>query len=589
MSEPKSTAEMIASVHGGAPLYSLAGTAQRMDSWGNVFSQIGIAGRDKSASNSFFSQGRIPRRVLEDLYRDDGIAGRIIDVPADDATREWFELKVTAADEDGDGMTLDEAAAIAMKVQRDLRRLRAPLLLNRALKWEALYGGSVILMGIDDGQTDPEEPVRMDAVKGVRWLQVLHAEQVVPGQVVSDVKSPRFGQPETYVVESSIEVGTESSTWHWTRVMAFHGISIPDDIQDQNNGWGDPVLRRNFDPLSHFWIAQKGTATLAQEWGTVVYGIKDLARILESDNGAALITRMQINQRMRSMVNAHLIDSENESLSRDTPGVAGLDAIQHRQELALTATSGMPPTKLFGVSPSGFAATDENALINWNAVVGSRQENSVSPELMRLVELIMVASDGPTGGVVPEAWRIDWNPMTKPTQKSALEIRKLAAEADALNIDRGVYSPDEAATRYTGDEFSTDVTLDEQTREEFSEAEGEDDGTAEEIQGEVEAPAVDAVKPENFAAKLLEVSKAVAAGDVPREAGIAILVEAFGLSPQDAAKIVGPEPEEETTPPAAPGVMAPEMIENAAAMQEAFAGDGDGDGDTEEDADEDDT
>ena len=571
----------------------------KSDGWGNVFSMIGIPGRDKGASSSFFRVGRLTRALLEDMYRDDPIAGRIIDVPADDATREWWELKVTTTDEDGDGITLDDAQRIADQVQQEMQRLRVPTLLNKALKWEALYGGAAILMGIDDGIEDPFEPVG-ENIRGVRWLQVLHAEQITPGPVVTDVDSERFGQPEYYVIDDTTDTNTQFRKWHWSRVMAFHGIQIPDDIQDQNNGWGDPVLRRNFEPLSHFWIAQKGTATLAQEWGTVIYGIEDLARILESENGNKLIQRMQVNQRMRSMVNAHLIDAESESLSRDTPGVAGLSDIMHRQELALTASSGMPAVKLFGVPPSGFTTTDENALINWNAVVGSKQENNVTPELRRLVDYTMRAGDSPVSAV-PETWRIAWNPLTKPSQREALELRKLAAEADAINIDRGVYSPDEAATRYTGDEFQTDVTLDVETRSEEAEAEGEDDGTAAEIQAELEAPVPsEEVKPADQALNgaqiksMMDIVAAVVEGTLPRDSAVAILQRSFLLDKPEAEAIVGSaeNPDESEAPPAEPTVpgaapMAPEMVENATAMQEAFGGDGDGDdGDSDSEDDE---
>src|SRR4051812_10346091 len=64
---------------------------QQFDSLQNLITGMGT-GRDKSMANAFFFQ-ELDRSQLEAGYRSDWIARKVVDIPAQDATREWRTWK----------------------------------------------------------------------------------------------------------------------------------------------------------------------------------------------------------------------------------------------------------------------------------------------------------------------------------------------------------------------------------------------------------------------------------------------------------------------------------------------------------------
>jgi hypothetical protein len=58
------------------------------DSLANLMSSMGIAGRDKAVSTQY-TFGLLTQPQLENAYRGDWIARKVVDIPAQDATRAW--------------------------------------------------------------------------------------------------------------------------------------------------------------------------------------------------------------------------------------------------------------------------------------------------------------------------------------------------------------------------------------------------------------------------------------------------------------------------------------------------------------------
>ena len=90
---------------------------------------------DKRLNTEIGPAERFNRQQLIELYRADGLARRIVEIPAKDMVREWFEI-----DGDPDGIITDK-----------LGTLKSKKIFKEALFWSRLFGGSVITMLIKDG------------------------------------------------------------------------------------------------------------------------------------------------------------------------------------------------------------------------------------------------------------------------------------------------------------------------------------------------------------------------------------------------------------------------------------------------------
>ena len=116
----------------------------RTDGFFNAFLGYGTRRRDPFTHTYFHSRQveSIAARwhEYEELFTYNGIAQKIIKIPADDAVRGGFTLS------DGDS-ELEQNKA----VQSILEDLNFQSVFSKALCWDRLYGGGVVLMLIDDG------------------------------------------------------------------------------------------------------------------------------------------------------------------------------------------------------------------------------------------------------------------------------------------------------------------------------------------------------------------------------------------------------------------------------------------------------
>src|SRR5712692_10065156 len=139
----------------------------RRDGWANVLSGLGTAARDKRLSASFGLE-RLSYQQLEELYRGDDMAARIVETIPDEMVREWLDVLI---EDDQDASERVGALLDEMEVQS---KYRDAMCLARA------FGGSGILVGANDGIRDTSLPLAMERIRSVDWLTVMDARELVP-------------------------------------------------------------------------------------------------------------------------------------------------------------------------------------------------------------------------------------------------------------------------------------------------------------------------------------------------------------------------------------------------------------------------
>ncbi len=120
----------------------------------------------------------------------------------------------------------------------------------------------------------------------------------------------------------------------------------------------------------------------------------------------------------------------------------------------------------------------------------AQQDLDIRDPLTRLVDLLWLAADGPTRGVEPESWELEFEKLWQMSQLEESQARKTQAETDAIYIDTQVLMPDEvASSRFGGDTYSYETQLDEGAREE-ADAEPEPEPEPRVMPPQLQTPAV---------------------------------------------------------------------------------------------------
>lgn len=450
--------------------------ATRKDGWQNLVTGLGT-NRDKRTHTMF---GGTPvwesGQFLDALYAGDDMIARIVDLPAQEMTREWLDLHVG-----------DEPEAAKAMLQR-LEDLDLQAKTDEALTWARLHGGALMVLGIDDGQTT-DKPLKEDSIRSFGWVSVVDRWEVRVASRYADVRSPKYGRPEVYEITPASEGGgaavSDRMLVHESRVIRFDGVKTPRRRMALNGGWCDSVVTRVYEVIRDFCSGYAGAAATLADFSVGVVAIQNLAEMLAADQEGLVLKRLEMLDMARSIARAVFMDAEKERFEYVTRSIAGMPETLDRLALRLSAGTGIPVTLLMGQSPAGLNATGASDIRLWYDNVRSQQNQHLTPRVGRVVRLAFLAKDGPTKGKEPEDWSISWRPLWQPTEKEQAETRFLAMQTDVGYIDRGVLSPRKVAeSRFGGDRWSMETTIDPEDWDVFGEPEPTNgDGDAEGIGG----------------------------------------------------------------------------------------------------------
>lgn len=451
----------------------------KQDSWANLVNGTGVRGRDKAVHGQLAPVREFTQIEVENLYRGDAIARRIVDSLPCDAVANWFDVAIAALTEGDEELDAKQVNALAAGIQKDYRRLFARSRIKKAGSWDRLYGGSIVVMVIDDGLEDTE-PVDLTKIKRVVALHVMHRYRVTQGPIETDPESPHFGLPESYTIHPRVSNDTiGNEVIHADRVLRFQSSELPEDAKRRTlDGWGDSVYQQTFEALMDYQMAHRGAASLISDFAQPVWTIPGLAAMLAAKKESLIQRRFAMMDFVRGTMNAIFLDGSaggsGEKFERVTTPVTGLPELLDRMSLRLSAATAMSLTKLFGTPPKGFATEDVSGDANWDDLTKSYQEETIVPQLERLTLYLFAQSEGPSKGQIPASWETIPNPLEQPTEQDIANVRKTVAETDALYVDRGVLTTEEVAdSRYTTQGWSMETTLDRELREEMKELEEE--------------------------------------------------------------------------------------------------------------------
>jgi phage-related protein (TIGR01555 family) len=451
--------------------------AARTDGWGSMLTGIGTE-RDRRQSHSILV-GRHSYEELRALYRFDDMIARAVDRPADDMTREGWDIHV------GDG---DEEMSDAIEKKGEEIDVLGSV--SQAIKKARFSGGCGLFLGVVDGAADTSIPLDESRVRSLDFLATFDAREIYPASYYADPLSPKYGLPATYYIRPMIGVGSSVFDMrgpgqrqasgnkpaaamrlvHESRIVRFEGV-ITDRIQQRETlGWGDSVIERILSACRDFGVSYENAAALILDFAQGVFKMEGLAELVAAGDTATIQERMTLIERQRSVLRAVLLDKEEEFDRKPTP-VAGLSDLLGALALRWAAAADVPLTLLLGQSPAGLNATGDSDVRNYYDRRKSDQVTNLLPRLRKIYRLIMLSKAGPTRGVEPKKWTISFRPLWTPTEKEEAEIYKLRSEGDAANVNSGILMPEEVAiARFGGSTYGKTIKIDPSPREKFLKA-----------------------------------------------------------------------------------------------------------------------
>lgn len=393
----------------------MAGFLGRMgDGLRNLVSGLGTD-RDKAAAAEYTSTVLTDDQIVY-AYQTSSLVRRMIDLPAEDSTREWREWQATA----------DEIDAI----EAEEKRLRLKDKVLEARKLCRLIGGGAIYIGARRG--DSAEPFEPESVGkgGIEYLTVLSPYDLSGHDIERDPASRYFGQPRAWRLnlagENMLEV-------HPSRLVLFRGVRVPlrHLAMTGRHGWGDSVLNGMLGSAQRVETAAMNANSLLYEAKVDVVKIPDLMSNLQVQGDEytnRLLRRLTLAATGKGINGMLMLDKEEEYESKSA-SFGGLDAMLDRFMQLASADSGIPMTLLFGMSPAGMNATGESDIRNYYDRVAVEQSSYIEPEMSLLDDGLIVSALGRR----PPEVHYNWRPLWQPTAAERAEIGdKLTSAAERL-------------------------------------------------------------------------------------------------------------------------------------------------------------
>lgn len=400
------------------------GTIMLMDGFQNMVANIGTP-RDKAAGATY----RMVHRADEELiaaYRTAWLPRKIVDIPAQDATRRW-----RAWNADKKQTSIIEAEENRLGLQRVVRD---------ALIAARLLGGAAIYIGT--GEADVSRPLNPERIGsgGIRHLTVLARNHLRPSGMDTDPESPGFGRPAYYEM-SSRTAGTVRI--HPSRLAVFHGADLPIGAEGYGaEGWGDSVLQSCMDAIKGADGVAASAASLIYEANVDVLHIPRLMEMMGEPDGDTKVAQYLTMLGLTKSINGMLVlDAGDASATDDKSGgtryerkgasFAGVGDIWDRFMQIASGAADIPATRLFGMSPAGMDATGDADLQNYAQKIGMLQATEITPALSALDECLIRSALGSR----PAEIYYDWRPIWETTAKERAEIGK--ATADIVSVLSG--------------------------------------------------------------------------------------------------------------------------------------------------------
>lgn len=393
----------------------------RGDGYQNNVTSLGSS-RDKSYYTFFGRDLDLTSEQLESMYEREAIASRVVDRVVDDATRVDFTLEGT--DESFDWGS----------IKSELGDIDARNKLGDGWRWARLYGGSLIVMNIDDNMP-LDRPLAINRATKIRSLEIFESRFVLPSFGKHGLRNP-----ESYTISNPHGKITKI---HSSRTIRFDGVRTAPTRMLSRGGWGPSVLDKVWRDLRRLGTAMGYAESILHEISVMMLSIKGYRTQMagtEKDRRTAQLVFQKMREGIDTL-NTLILDADD-SYTESTRTTAGLsDLLTQFVDGAVRATD-MPRTILLGEQPGGLNASADGEVRAWYDHVSSQQKRFMTPALDVIIGHLFDIRKN-RGEKTPTEWTIVYEPLWQPTEKERAETCLINAKTAQIQETLGVVAPDE--------------------------------------------------------------------------------------------------------------------------------------------------
>lgn len=371
--------------------------------------------------------------ALQDIAQN-GLIRACIETVADDMTRDFGKIKSEEPDK----------AEIVVAMNNALEQFHIRDVLHEVAEKVGYFGGCLVY--IDTGANDAElqTPLNMgeysNELRNLKAFRVIDPINVYPGAYnsVEPLKADFFRPEHWYVMGKRV---------HASRLIRFVANEVPQLLKPVYNFFGIAQAQLLWDYVMHFSECRVATANIAKKYSMTVFKTNMSATLMDGAGTDQINNRIRLIARYQDNNSITAIDKENEDIVKIETPIGGLTDITKQGLEFLAALNRTPAVKLLGISPSGFNATGESDLRNYNDHISSQQEKVFGHGLKTIIDCIHVFLFGKTNkGLI-----FEWAELGEEDQAAMANTQKVKADTMAVLLDRSVISPEEARQAVASD------------------------------------------------------------------------------------------------------------------------------------------
>lgn len=415
----------------GAAIIDGKNSGYRADGYSNMLNKVGTK-QDNSTAYQYSAEPFVTDMELSRLYEGNGLFSKIINRPAEEAVKHGLDIDF--GDED-----------ISEYIEEELDGLFWENRFATAEKWARLYGGSIIVMLVDDGR-GLEEPLDWDNVKSLKELRVYDRSIVQPDYFglygVKNYNNIDFnssiGEPEYYQVFSIYGYFVV----HKSRCLVFKNGELPEQTTSAlYRFWGMPEYIKIRRSLRECITSHEDGVKLLERCVQAIYKMKNLSQLLSTDEGEdKVLQRLQVIDMARGILNSIAIDNDGEDYDYKQQSLSGVKEIIDSTCNMLSAVTDIPQTILFGRSPAGENSTGESDQENYYNMVENIQKQNMKRNARTIIDLKLI--EGLRNGKIKEKpkYKVKFAALWSMSEKEKAEIEKLKADTEYVKAQTaGVY------------------------------------------------------------------------------------------------------------------------------------------------------
>lgn len=366
-----------------------------------------------------------------------------VEIIAEHATRKFIELK------GGEEEKLTELYA-------HMDKFSLTAVFREAAEQDGFFGRSHVFLDFGDELDDGEIATPLilsDAKIGKGTLRNIKSVEPMwcypGGYEATNPLSPSFYDPERWFV-----MGKEV---HKSRFMTMVGREVP-DVLKAAYAFGGLSLTQMGKPYVDNWLRTRQSVSDLIHSFSVTALKTDMSTVLQGGCATGVIARAQMFNQFRDNRGLMVLNNETEDLVNVSTPLSTLDALQAQAQEQMASVFGIPLIILLRITPGGLNASSDGEIRAFYADVNAYQERVFRKPLRHILRVLQIdlwgKIDPDIEFVFPDLWDMD--------EKERAEINKIKADTDAVYLDSGVVSQEEARERlaedYDGNYTSVDLS-----------------------------------------------------------------------------------------------------------------------------------